>query len=287
MLGALHAALAPAHVDFELVETTESGDAELEARRALDGGIELVAVWGGGGTIAEVAGALAGTGATLAVIPGGTGNGLSSELGLPPDTLSAASLIAGSLPSRVREVDVGYANGRPFLLRAGVGAIARVDQVAKRSLKQTVGGLAYLIGALKEIGPSETVRFRVMADGRLLEAEGVTCVVANGGGVGRPTVQLGPSISMEDGVLDALVFACEDVGSLGSMIRLGRDMAQGGALVPRLSGHEVRVECDLVQPVVADGEPAGETPAEFRLRPRALRVLVPAVDPNGGSLPSC
>ena len=52
-------------------------------RKALDAGSDRVVVWGGDGTLNEVAGNLLDTGMRLGVVPGGSGNGLARGLGLP------------------------------------------------------------------------------------------------------------------------------------------------------------------------------------------------------------
>ena len=58
-------------------------------RNALDAGSDRVVVWGGDGTLNEVAGSLLDTGMRLGVVPGGSGNGLARGLGLPLDVQAA------------------------------------------------------------------------------------------------------------------------------------------------------------------------------------------------------
>ena len=51
-------------------------------RDAVQDGADVVAAYGGDGTVSGVAEGLLGTGVPLAVLPGGTANVLSAELGL-------------------------------------------------------------------------------------------------------------------------------------------------------------------------------------------------------------
>ena len=54
-------------------------------QNALDDGIRMFVVCGGDGTIDAIAGALAGTKATLGIIPTGTQNNVALSLGIPED----------------------------------------------------------------------------------------------------------------------------------------------------------------------------------------------------------
>src|SRR5512140_2541519 len=63
---------------------------------ALDDGIRMFVVCGGDGTISPIAGMLAGTHATLGVIPLGTQNNTALSLGIPADDIPAAIAILRS-----------------------------------------------------------------------------------------------------------------------------------------------------------------------------------------------
>lgn len=87
------------------------------ARAAVDEGSDVVAALGGDGTQSAVAGALAGTDAVMAPLPGGTFNYFARELGL--ETLDDAldALLAGKVEAR----DVGTVNDRVFLNNLSFG----------------------------------------------------------------------------------------------------------------------------------------------------------------------
>src|SRR5512140_3790506 len=67
---------------LELLPTRRTGDAARLVSSRLDSGPELVVVAGGDGTVAEVAGVLAGTEVPLAVVPAGTANVVAREFGV-------------------------------------------------------------------------------------------------------------------------------------------------------------------------------------------------------------
>ena len=73
------------HADVLWYEVPKSRKAPAAAKQALDDGADLLFVWGGDGTIQRVVDAVAGSGATLALLPAGTANLLARNLGIPID----------------------------------------------------------------------------------------------------------------------------------------------------------------------------------------------------------
>ena len=152
--GAAREALSAAGVDAD-VRPTDGHDMEAAARRALAEGAGLIIVGGGDGTVSTVAGVVAGTGATLAVLPMGTLNHFARDLHVPPRLEHAARLIAeaigqgdGAAPA-ARAVDLGEVNGRRFINNASIGLYPHI--VSKRERQQQRLGrnkwLALLVAA--------------------------------------------------------------------------------------------------------------------------------------------
>ncbi|NNF56643.1 MAG: hypothetical protein HKN04_00235 [Rhodothermaceae bacterium] len=100
---ALEAALRAKDVDFTITETEAPGHAERLARAVAQSAEVIVAV-GGDGTNQEVARGVHGTGATMGVLPLGTGNDFAHAVGMPDDLQAAVSalLTADAVP-----VDLG------------------------------------------------------------------------------------------------------------------------------------------------------------------------------------
>ena len=81
--------------------TARCGDAECLARNAVNEGYRTVVAAGGDGTINEVVNGIAGSGASLGLLPIGTMNVFATELG-PPSYLVSAAHIAARTPPRLR-----------------------------------------------------------------------------------------------------------------------------------------------------------------------------------------
>ena len=272
VLHDVDAALTAAGVDWDVAVTLHPGDALSHALRAVDDRVDAVAVCGGNGTLAEAVEALAGTGVPLAVLPGGTGNGFAGELGIAASIREAASLLA-TAPMRLRKVDLGRVGERMLLLRAGAGWIAETGIAASRDFKQQAGPLAYMVGALQALAEAPAVTYRVTVDGAVHEATGYTCLVMNGASVGTTGIRLLDKVAVDDGVLDVVVLAQMDLAQILSALAA----LTGAGDIPseRWRGREIRVEADIEQQVVVDGEPAGTTPFEVKVEPAALTVVVP------------
>jgi diacylglycerol kinase family enzyme len=80
-LGPLNDAFHPAGISWDVRITGGAGDARRLAAEASADSVDLVAVYGGNGTVAEVVEGLMGTDTPLAILPGGTGNGAAVSAG--------------------------------------------------------------------------------------------------------------------------------------------------------------------------------------------------------------
>src|SRR5689334_5091532 len=105
-------------VDPLWIEVPKSRKAPAQVRRALDEGVDLLFVWGGDGMVQRCVDVLAGSSASLAVIPAGTANLFATNLGIPRDIEQAVAL---GLHGERRHFDVGRFNGERFAVMAGAG----------------------------------------------------------------------------------------------------------------------------------------------------------------------
>src|SRR5881398_4032613 len=131
--------------DCVVCATTRTGEAELIARRGVEEGFEKIVAAGGDGTINEVVNGLAGTAATLGLLPIGTINVFATELGLPSGDLKQCWQII--CHGHTRTIDLPNANGKHFVQLAGIGLDAQAVKETSVALKRSFGPLSYLISA--------------------------------------------------------------------------------------------------------------------------------------------
>lgn len=278
--------------DWDISLTKQAGDGAQQARRAAEAGCDVVAAYGGDGTVAEVASGLIGTETPMAILPGGTANVMSVELGIPLP-LAQACLVACNPQSIARTVDMGEVNGHHFILRVGVGFEAAMVESADRELKNRLGVLAYLWAAMQSLTQPVISHYQLLIDGKEVETEGVTCLIANSGNLGQADVKLLPMVDIGDGLLDVIVIQQANLKSffdiLGSItglkqIQSADSIAQPNDLNQQLAqsiqhwqARTVKLVATPAQSTQYDGEVLGKAPVDCRVLPGAVRVLTPPV----------
>src|SRR4051812_36561871 len=111
VLTDLNWAFKDAGVKWEALVTKDAGDATRYAKEALKQKVSAVAVYGGDGTVMEVAEVMKGQETPMAILPGGTANVMSKELGIPVDLPRAIALLLDKNHD-TRLVDLGETDGK-------------------------------------------------------------------------------------------------------------------------------------------------------------------------------
>lgn len=114
-------------VDIRIVAGRNIVAALKEAAKSDDA--DVVMAGGGDGTISAAAGFLKGSDKALAVLPAGTMNLFARALAVPLDLEAAIQAFA---TGDIRRVDIGTANGKPFVHQFSVGMHARMVQLRER-----------------------------------------------------------------------------------------------------------------------------------------------------------
>lgn len=258
-------------LEFGTVITRSLDHGIQEARAAVERG-ELPVVMSGDGLIGQVGGALAETGATMGVIPGGRGNDFARVLGIPTEPAEAVALLAQGTTKRI---DVGEVNGRRFLCIASIGFESDANRLANET-KRLKGELVYLYAGLRTLAGWKPARFTIVLDGKPETSfEGYSVQVANSRAFGGGFF-IAPHAELDDGLFDVVM-----VGN-SSKLRFLRGMpeARKGTHIEQetvsvVRAAEVEVTADRAFAVYADGEHLADLPAKLRVLPGALTVVAP------------
>jgi YegS/Rv2252/BmrU family lipid kinase len=251
--------------------TSDPGEAEALTRHAIEEGFTRIVAAGGDGTVNQVVNGLAGSDATLGVLPMGSVNVFAMELGLPLNNLQRCWEIIED--TNVRLVDLPSANGKYFVQLAGVGLDAQVVKETSIAFKRSFGPLSYLISAA-QIAARQPPKLFIKSENTSLE-EGSFVLVGNGRLYGGPFPFFKYAI-IDDALFDVVVF--KRLGYLEIVKYLQDVVFSSDINVPEIEyfqTRELRVTSEQDVPLELDGELAGNCPVDFRIQERALRVLAP------------
>ena len=250
----------------EVTVSQRRGHAHDLAAAAVRRGDRLVLAWGGDGTVNEVASALVGSSTALGIVPGGSGNGLARELGLP---LTAEAALQAALTATPRAIDAGQLDGRWFFSLAGIGFDAHVAAAFDRH-DGSRGFANYVRITVRELRRYTCGTYRVNG-GDPVRALLVT--FANSGQFGNGA-RIAPDARIDDGQLDLVVF--QERSRLSTVLALPKLFTGGAASVRGVTIKRVEtavVESDAPMGFHVDGEPCtGGTRLEARVYPGVLRV---------------
>jgi YegS/Rv2252/BmrU family lipid kinase len=268
-------ALGAAGVDSEVL-AVEGKDCAAHAADHVKQGTKLIIAAGGDGTMGAVAGELAGSEASMGILPLGTLNHFARDLGIPADLDEAARIIAAG---NARQVDIAEVNGRAFVNNASIGLypLMVVDRDAQRDRLGRSKRLAMLVASLRTMARFHARRLRLSIDGEEARVDTPMLFVGNNDyqltmpGAGRRE-------SIDGGELSVLVMRSKSLpGFLAATGRALLGISRRDDMV-RLEGvRELDVGSSRSHLTVAmDGETlAIAPPLQFRIRPKALSVIVP------------
>jgi len=248
-------------------------------RELIGQGADLIVGVGGDGTLNEIANGVAGTRVPLAILPGGTANVLSNELGLGNQALRAAARFGSLRAVRIGVGELANSTGRRrFVAMAGAGVDAEIVRRVNPILKKRVGKVAYWAAGLSAL--LETLpEFQVTEQGQPGRRGSffLASRVRNYGG----DLEIARTIRLTSGRLETVLFE----GSFAP--RYLKYLAGVGlGIHHRLRGvhtgftNRADLSAETAIPVHVDGETAGCLPARIEYHADALTLLMPPEYPG-------
>jgi len=245
------------------------------ATEAARGPYEVIVAAGGDGTVNSVAAAVIDSDKILGVLPLGTLNHFAKDLGIPLDLQAAArTIVAG----HTTEVDVAEVNNRIFLNNSSLGLYPII--VREREKRQRLGSGKWpaffwaMIQALRRY-PFLDVRLRV--NGELLDRTTPFVFVGNNE-YAMDLLNIGVRDRLDRGLLSIYItHRTSRLKLIGLALRAVIGHLRNDKDFLELRSSEVKITTRHKRLRVAfDGEiEVMKPPLEYRVRPRALRVIVP------------
>jgi diacylglycerol kinase family enzyme len=231
---------------------------------------------GGDGTINAVASALAGSGTPLGVLPLGTLNHFAKDLGIPLDVTEAARTIAAG---HAIDIDVAEGNGRVFINNSSLGLYPTIVRSRDRQQRRLGRGKwpALAWATLTTLRRRPFLNVRVCTDHTSRRC--TTSFVFIGNNVyTMEGFNIGQRQRLDAGQLSLyLTRRCTRFRLVTLALRALFGGLHQADDFEALTAESIVIETSHKRlHVSTDGEVTLlDTPLEYRIRPRALRVLVP------------
>lgn len=255
--------------DYEITVSEYAGHAKLLAQEAIDAHYDILAVAGGDGSINEVGTRLIGTDITLAVIPCGSGNGLSHCLNIPTDPVKALQIINGN---QRRKIDTVKVNGLPFISISGTGYDAKVADDYSKDPRR--GFETYFKYILRNYITMKEQHYSIVLPNETLDVNAFFISFANSNQMGFD-VPISPKASLWDGLVDLCIVQKPNPLELpimgGFMLDRMMDKAPKVKILQTPEATIIRPEDDVIN---LDGESIMmEKDLHLKVNPLSLNII--------------
>jgi diacylglycerol kinase (ATP) len=264
--------------DATVQVTSGPSDAFDFATTAAKNGVELLVAWGGDGTVNGVACAAAAANVAFAIVPGGSGNGLARDLGVPFNPAAALELAA---TGPTRRIDAGELHGSLFFNVAGIGFDARIaERLAMPGARR--GLLGYIMATVGELRQYEPGTYSIrgafdvngtahMAD--IVDRSALFIALANSRQYGNGA-QIAPKALLDDGMIEIVVVEPQSGLSIMRQVpAFFRGTLQEGPGLLMRSAATMEISCAHPIRFHVDGEPR-KGPHLIRLQTKRNVLIV-------------
>ena len=202
LIERLRAVIAERGETSRVFATSGEGDGGRKTRQALEAGCNAIVGVGGDGTLSEIVGPMAGSGAELFIVPSGTGNDFARAFGLPRDPLRA---FVAQLDGEPVQADCPTINGKPFLNVAGSGFDVAVLRRTDALKAVYPGEKAYHKAVFEVLGEYRPFEAELtLEDGAATHERTTIIEFANGQYIGGG-MRVAPGSLCDDGLIDVVI----------------------------------------------------------------------------------
>jgi len=274
-------------VAIDVRVTWECGDAERHAAEALADGVDTIIAAGGDGTLSAVAATLAGSDRSaddlpsLGLVPLGTANDFAAAALIPADPAAALALVHDATAQAVDLLRIDGDGASHWCVNLASGGFGtRITQDTDAGLKKVLGGLAYVITGIAQLGRIEPSPARISGGGPAGSFEWSGDFIALGLGNGRQAgggQLLCPDAIVDDGLIDLTIIPELDGevgGTVGMLLTEGRQAALD-RVATRARLAWVAIEAQQPLTLNLDGEPLEATAFRIECVARRLRMHLP------------
>ena len=261
---------------FKTVSLINSNSPEdgYEIAKNAQNNFDIITVFGGDGTINSIASALVGTGKTLGILPGGSGNGLIRNLNI---SLSWRQALDTLIHGEDKYIDIGKINDSYFFNVAGVGLDGLISKKYNTETKSR-GMAPYIYYALKGYFEMPTFNVKIISDDIEFDEEVALIAFANFPQYGGNAI-IAPYADPYDGMLDICIIKKFKIAKSPLVLkRLFNGNIDKFPFYKTFKFKKVLITSESKEiPSTIDGEYGGEDGKNFKIEviPNGIKIRVP------------
>ncbi|MHC4552202.1 MAG: diacylglycerol/lipid kinase family protein [Planctomycetota bacterium] len=247
---------------------------DVATQAAVDYQCAMVTASGGDGTLREVIHGLEGSDKLFMPIPGGTENLLANELGFDMHVQSLIDAFEGDC---IKPLDIGTVNGKCFTCVSGFGFDGTVIHRINSERTGHINHMTYFWPLWRTFWEYDFPAMKVVADGvEIFNDRGLVFV----GNTSRYAIGLSlcKDADYSDGVLDICIFRCHNQLTLmgHSATAIFKSHTKFKNVIYKRA-KDIQITTEEKSPIFCqiDGDPGPTLPADIKIIPQAIRVLVP------------
>lgn len=163
---------------------------------------DTIIAMGGDGTINQVVPYLINTNKTLGIIPCGTANLLAAKLGIPTNLKKALKILKQGKTKKIDAIDI---NGKPCVLRLGLGYDADIICKTPQSLKNKFGYFSYFLAGILFALRLKPHEYKISVNNKSIDVTATCIIVANAANMYQNIVSVGNKSKLNDGLMEVFV----------------------------------------------------------------------------------
>lgn len=261
--------------DKYVIKITEyPGHATKIAREYANSGTCRIYSIGGDGTVNEIVNGMAGTKASLGVIPAGSGNDFIRSI---HGEYQSSDIVSDTIRGQERSIDLARANGKYFINISSIGFDADVVYNAQKfkRLPYIPGSMAYLFSLIYTIFKNKISEVKVTIDDQEISLKILLAAVANGRFYGGGMLPA-PAAALDDGLLD--ICLVREVNRLKILTLFPKYMKGEHGEIEYVSfkrAKKIKIESKETIALNIDGEILTGQEIEFEILKGAINVIYP------------
>ncbi len=261
--------------DKYVIKITEyPGHATKIAREYANSGTCRIYSIGGDGTVNEIVNGMAGTKASLGVIPAGSGNDFIRSI---HGEYQSSDIVSDTIRGQERSIDLARANGKYFINISSIGFDADVVYNAQKfkRLPYIPGSMAYLFSLIYTIFKNKISEVKVTIDNQEISLKILLAAVANGRFYGGGMLPA-PAAALDDGLLD--ICLVREVNRLKILTLFPKYMKGEHGEIEYVSfkrAKKIKIESKETIALNIDGEILTGQEIEFEILKGAINVIYP------------